>query len=74
MITRHILCVYMNVCASDEKWVFEYEAFYYMADCKIIQMKYIGKIMIPYKPSENNEQIVCISHWFLCVKVMRESN
>lgn len=45
-----------------------------MADCKIIQMKYIGKIMIPYKPSENNEQIVCISHSFLCVKVMRESN
>lgn len=39
-----------------------------------IQMKYIGKIMIPYKPSENNEQIVCISHSFLCVKVMRESN
>lgn len=28
-----------------------------MADCKIIQMKYIGKIMIPYKPSENNEQM-----------------
>lgn len=27
-----------------------------------------------YKPSENNEQIVCISHSFLCVKVMRESN
>lgn len=45
-----------------------------MADCKIIQMKYSGKIMIPYKPSENNEQIVCIPHSFLCVKVMRESN
>lgn len=35
---------------------------------------YIEKIIIPYKPSENNEQIVCISHSFLCVKVMRESN
>lgn len=43
MITRHILCVYMNVCASDEKWVFEYEAFIIWQIARLYKWNTLGK-------------------------------